>query len=368
MAPMAECKSVEKRQAEDTPSMNFSGLFSDKRQQQSLVLSGPSSRQEMPELGDLFKPAEGERQEPNLILGGSSGAHQARDINEQTDRFMETMQEAAKKFNAKRELERAARAEAGNHHVVTCVYCDNRCVAKAKASGYDDSKEYFDMVIGEMNRIIKGLDEGMDFELTFVMLPYTITEMSWFFDYSATTSEQLLTAINNKFWKDSGLYSMAQTQGCDIDFLVADGSDPAWNYMGSIAGIANMFQLCQAAYSTVLMNPNPISLAKLMTHEYGHMIGLYHDGALNVAFTSMKSPTDYFAPGQMMAGCAAEYDDADAACNAGSVGCPSGKCIMAATVDGTDWSDCSKAYYSMFNCLVDTMPMYYNDACTKLAD
>ena len=42
-------------------------------------------------------------------------------------------------------------------------------------------------------QIIGGLDAGMDFELTFVMLPYTITEMSWFFDYSATTSEQLVS-------------------------------------------------------------------------------------------------------------------------------------------------------------------------------
>ena len=39
-----------------------------------------------------------------------------------------------------------------------------------------------------------------------------------------------------------------------------------------------MFQLCLKAYSTVSMNSNPMLTAKLMTHEFGHMIGMYHDG------------------------------------------------------------------------------------------
>merc|ERR1711884_279629 len=73
----------------------------------------------------------------------------------------------------------------------------------------------------------------------------------------------------------------------------------------------------------------------------------------------------YFAPGQMLGGCQQEFTDLSAACTAGSSACPSGKCIMAATVDGTDWSDCSRAYYSMYNCLTGVMPTYYNDACVN---
>ena len=41
----------------------------------------------------------------------------------------------------------------------------------------------------------EGLDGEMSFELKFLMLPYTITEMSWFFDYSVSTSEELVREV-----------------------------------------------------------------------------------------------------------------------------------------------------------------------------
>lgn len=250
--------------------------------------------------------------------------------------------------------------------IVTCVYCDNRCVASALASGYAQAKDYFDITIGEMNRIVQDPDEGLDgemsFELKFLMLPYTITEMSWFFDYSVSTSEELLTAINNKFWADTGLYNTATGNGCDVDFLVGAQLDPAWQYMGSVQGIANMFQLCLKAYSTVSMNSNPMLTAKLMTHEFGHMIGMYHDGSLNAAFTSMAS---YFDAGNMLADCAGEFAALQGSCTSGDSGCASGRCIMSPTVDGTEFSDCSLAYYDMFKCLVGVMPTFYSDLCTK---
>jgi len=216
----------------------------------------------------------------DLVLGGSGAAMEARDVHQDT--FVETLRAAAEEFDAKRKMAKAERA-AGSRRLNTCVYCDERCVARATASGYASAKDYFDVTIGEMNRIVQsGLDEGMSFELTFVLLPYTVTEMSWFFDYSATTSEELLA-------------------------------------------------------------------------------GIYHDGGLNAAFTSMA---EEFTPGRMLGGCEAEFDVLSGACAVGSVGCPSGKCIMAATVDGTAWSECSKAYYAMYSCLVEVMPQYYSDECT----
>ena len=64
---------------------------------------------------------------------------------------------------------------------------------QALESGYATSKAYFDVAIEQMNKIVhEGLDPDLTFELTFVLSPQSVTEMSWFFDYSATTAEQLV--------------------------------------------------------------------------------------------------------------------------------------------------------------------------------
>jgi len=110
------------------------------------------------------------------------------------------------------------------------------------------------------------------------------------------------------------------------------------------------------------MSPNPMSMAKLMVHEFGHMIGIYHDGALNPSFTGLAS---HFEPGEVLAGCQAEYGVLLDSCTVGDSGCTSGRCIMAPTIDGTEFSGCSKAYYAMFNCLIDAMPTWYQNTCTK---
>merc|ERR1711988_1558162 len=153
---------------------------------------------------------------------------------------------------------------------------------------------------------------------------------------------------------------------CDLDYLVADSSDSAWAYMGSIAGIANMFQLCLGSYSTVMMDANPVEMAKLMAHEYGHMIGIYHDGEIDAAFSGMSG---YFDEGQMLADCATEYAELAASCKSTDVGCE-GECLMSATVDGTEWSTCSKKYYAMYNCLasIPSMQRYYDDSCTRVIE
>ena len=62
-------------------------------------------------------------------------------------------------------------------------------------------------------------------------------------------------------------------------------------------------------------------------------------GPLDAAFTGIAQ---YFSPGQALGECSDEFEAMSGSCTARSVGCPSGRCIMASTVDGTDWSDCSK--------------------------
>jgi len=368
MAPAAQCKSVDKRDA-DSHGIDVDDLFklpSIQMKKAPIGGEGGVDRQAPPigQEGGMGRQMPFEFDTDSLFTEENL---QARDVNEHTDRFMETLKLAAAEHQGKqlkRKLDTRGEGHFGTHHVVTCVYCDSRCEARAKNSGYADAKAYFEQAIAQMNTIVQGgLNENMDFELMFVLLPYKITEMSWYFDYSAQDSVQLLTGINNNFWKESGLYKTAATNGCDLDYLVVDTADSGWRYMGSIEGIANMFQLCLGSYSTVQMNANPISLAKLMTHEYGHMIGIYHDGVINPSFSGMSH---YFDEGQMLAACKAEYDNLAATCTSSSVGCPSGKCIMSATVDGTDWSDCSVAYYTMYNCLttIPSMATFYDDSCT----
>jgi len=325
------------------------------------------------DFGPLFNPDGMTREEAAMPIGFGEGTSRqmpdedqlnslfqitdkaGADVHAGNDQLARTLEEAVQELVAKKQQRSASR-------VVTCVYCDKRCMQKANQYGFSTPQSYYAEVIAEMNKIVQdGLDPGMTLELSFVLLPYAITEMSWFFDYSAKTSQELLTKINRKFWADSGLYDMAAANGCDLDFLTVAPEDPAWGYMGSIEGIANMFQLCSASYSTVLMKRDPKAMAKLMTHEFGHMIGIYHDGKMDNAFSSQATQ---FAAGGGLAQCAGEFSTLAGACTSTSAGC-TGSCIMAATVDGTEWSECSKAYYGMFQCMTIVMPNYYNDKCTK---
>jgi len=239
------------------------------------------------------------------------------------------------------------------HSYTMCVFCDDMCLAQIAGAGLT-TDSYFDTITADMNGFLQDIDAGSLITLSFKLIPGAPVYMNWFADTSLT-GEELLVAINKGFWEDSGLYDMATSYGCDIDFLVASSDDPAWNNLGSVAGVANMMQLCQKSFSVVKMSSNPDNTAALIMHEFGHMLGMYHDGQLDEGYTSLES---YFGPGQVLGGCAENYNTLAGACVPGISGN-----LMSATVGSGSFSDCSVAYFDMFMCLAEVMPAWYSTAC-----
>jgi len=278
-----------------------------------------------------------------------------RDSQGMAKRLLQAVEETEAALEAGQQLRRTKKSERTGHEFTLCVFCDDMCLNQIGNEGYN-SDDYFAAITTDMNQYLASLDPTGTFTLSFKLIPGSDVYLDWFGD-SSLEDEELLTAINTAFWEGTGLYSMATGYGCDVDFLLASSDDPAWENMGSVEGIANMMQLCQMSYSTVKMdNSGPEETAVLMAHEFGHMIGAYHDGSLNSAYTSLAS---YFGAGQMLGDCEAEYAALEATCTASVSGY-----IMASSVGGaSEYSPCTGAYFDMFICLADVMPAWYSLAC-----
>jgi len=281
----------------------------------------------------------------------------AKDSHVRAERLLAAIKEAeAAIADGTYQLQERSRSmqQRSDHTYTMCVFCDDMCLNQIAGAGYT-TDSYFDAILLNMNTHLQSLDSGSTFALSFKLIPGSPIYMDWFAD-SSLSGEALLTAINDAFWAGTGLYDMANSYGCDVDFLMASADDPAWNTMGGVAGIANMMQLCQMSFSVVKMSNNPGSTATLMSHEFGHMIGAYHDGPLDSGYTNLES---YFAAGGMLSSCGNEYDNLVVECSGGIDGY-----IMDAVVSGaTTFSSCSVAYFDMFLCLSDVMPQYYSVAC-----
>jgi len=326
-----------------------------------LIGGGGAGAESDIDVGNLFPGAgagAGARSGPMAQLDMRSlfGSHAAKDSYARAERLLGAIKEAEAAVAAGTyQMRERSRSKRGTHTYTLCVFCDDMCLNQIAGAGYD-TDSYFDVITADMNTMLQTLDAGSLFDLSFKLIPGSPIYMDWFAD-SSLTGEDLLTAINDAFWDGTGLYGMANSYGCDVDFLMASSDDPAWSNMGSVEGIANMMQLCQMSFSTVKMSNNPASTATLMSHEFGHMIGAYHDGPLDSAYTSLAS---YFAAGGMLSMCGGEYDSLAAECTGST---PSGY-IMDSVVSGaSEYSSCSIAYFNMFLCLSDVMPQYYSVAC-----
>lgn len=317
------------------------------------LFGGPQGRQDGDiDMGNLFGGPQG-RQGGDIDMGNLFN-EEKRDYMGQMERLTKAVKEAQATIDAGTMEVRmpSKNKKRSGHQYTMCVFCDDMCLDQIAGAGYS-TDGYFDAIVADMNTMLSGVDAGSAFSLAFKLIPGSPIYLQWFAD-RGLTGEELLTAVNDAFWEGTGLYDLANGYGCDVDFMVSSSSDPSWDAMGSVAGIANMMQLCQMSFSVVKMYSNPHTTASLMMHEFGHMIGMYHDGNLDTGYTSLES---YFAPGQMLGGCSDEYTALTEQCVAGASG------IMSAVIGGNEFSSCSEAYFNMFLCLAEVMPNYYSTAC-----
>jgi len=248
------------------------------------------------------------------------------------------------------------RSKRSDHQYKMCVFCDNMCLGQIASAGYATPDDYFDQMVDYMNSFVDELDPSAQFVLEYKLLPDTDFYLQWF--GSGETGVTELTNINNNFWQESGLYATATSNGCDVDFLLASRSDPSWSPMGGVEGIANLFGMCQSAYSTVKLNNSPQVTSAIMIHEFAHMLGVYHDGPASTDFTNMEPQFK----GGMLSACESEYDELVAECTDDTPD----NCFMDTSVSGaTSFSSCSVAYVNIFFCMADIMPTWYSVACAE---
>jgi len=343
---------------------DLNGLFGDKRDGEAPIGGGASGGEAPigggPAGGEVEAPIGGgpagaeEMDIADLFNTGSKPSLEQRDSMGMSDRLVASVEQAKAAVDAGHIQMRSFSEpqKRSDYKYTMCVFCDAMCIKQITAAGYT-TDTYFGAITKDMNAFLDGIDAGGMFTLSYKLMPGSDTYLDWFGD-STLTGEQLMVAINNNFWKKSGLYKLATSYGCDVDFLISSGSDPAWSKLSPVSGVANMMQLCQASYSTVKMSDDPSATASLVMHEFGHMVGLYHDGPLDKAYTSMAK---YFEDGGILAACSSQYDALTANCVEGVSG------IMSAVVGGTAYSPCSSAYFKMFTCLVNVMPSWYSTSC-----
>jgi len=286
----------------------------------------------------------------------TSGAVNERDAVGMVERLNEAVKEAEAAFNAGTLKLGERRDKRSTHSYTMCVFCDTMCENQIVGAG-SSLDDYFGSVTDAMNTILQSIDAGSSFSLAYKLQPGSEMYLNWFQSPSASNSVDKLASINDAFWSGSGLWDMSVNYGCDVDFMMASSNDPSWNYLGSVAGIANMMQLCLGSFSVVKMSSIPSNTASLMMHEFGHMIGAYHDGPLDDAFTSLAS---YFAPGGMLSACSGEYSTLESECTTST---PNGHVMDAVVHGATTFSSCSNAYFNMFLCMADVMPTWYSTDC-----
>jgi len=252
-----------------------------------------------------------------------------------------------------------------------CYFCDKTCLAtlKTSASGAVDFLNQVTSGIEARMKTLMGASTTVSMQGYLLKFPVPAKSYLLFKSgRSRATGVELLANVANNFWdvwvprrytQRQPLNTFTQTQGCDVNMLLVSQYDNLWTsrYAGDIDGEAASFGICVGhAFGIVKLKPNAAQMATLLSHEVGHLLGLFHDGPLATMWA--EHCTAY----PDMPQCAA----LTAQCTAASHNCPNGQaqCVMNPAVsDEGSYSECSKAYFEGFKGLTEIAPTSFSLAC-----